>query len=85
MLKSFMSAAAVAVVSCMVGCSNQAAEVRKNNSKSSCDESCMQGRDQCVSECASRAENGQNPDNASCSLACDDAKKTCMNHCKDND
>ncbi len=84
MLKSLISASAIALICGLAACGNQAAEVRKNNSKSSCEESCMQGREQCVGNCSSSAANGQNPDNASCSLACDDAKKTCMNHCMNN-
>ena len=82
MFKALVSA--IALVGAVVACGNNAAEVRKNNAKSSCEQSCLGGREQCVSECGSRAESGQNPDNASCSLACDDAKKTCMNHCIDN-
>lgn len=68
----------------MVACGNQAAEVRKNNSTSSCESSCMEGRDQCACQCGDRAASGQNPDNANCSLACDDAKKSCMDKCHDD-
>ena len=81
-MKSIISA--VMLVAGAFACASQAEEVRTNNAKSSCESSCMQGRDQCASTCGERAAAGQNPDNASCSTACDDAKKSCIDKCHDD-
>jgi hypothetical protein len=81
-MRKMILTAGAAMALAIGACSSQMHEVQKNNKETSCESGCIAGRDQCVSECQSRAATGDNPDNASCQLACDHARKECNDKCE---